>query len=143
MTAFALDPRLGADTRLIAPHGRLSIRLMDDARWPWIIVVPEVAGLTDMDGLDDGLARDLAVALSRLSGLLKSLGLCESTNVATLSNMVTQMHWHVVGRQEGDPGWPGPVWGHGKRQPYGEDEAIQFVARLRGAWEKVAPEETI
>ncbi|EFL89816.1 HIT family protein [Ahrensia sp. R2A130] len=142
MTSFTLDPRLDADTHLIANHGSFSIRLMDDDRWPWIIVVPEVAGLTDMDGLDDALAIDLAITLSRLSAIVKNLGLADSTNVATLSNMVTQMHWHVVGRSVGDPGWPGPVWGHGERVPYAANDAAALVARLRAAWDKVAPKPT-
>lgn len=142
MTVFQIDPRLNADTHFITTHDELSIRLMDDARWPWIIVVPEVAGLADMDGMDDALAQDLALTLSRLSGILKALGLCDSTNVATLSNMVTQMHWHVVGRSTGDPGWPGPVWGYGERVPYDADDAAALVAKLASAWDKVAPNPT-
>lgn len=142
MTTFTLDPRLDADTIPILIEGTLSLRLVDDARWPWLMVVPMVADLADADNVPESLRPALGRMLYRASALLKALELCDSTNVATLSNVVTQLHWHVVGRRAGDPGWPGPVWGHGQKVPYAEDEAAALVARIRDAWDKGTSDQT-
>jgi diadenosine tetraphosphate (Ap4A) HIT family hydrolase len=128
---WKIDPRLESDTFIIHPGKRLEIRLMNDSRWPWIMVVPAITGLCDLDEFPkDGLT-ELSLLLHDLSGTLKDMGVCTSTNVATLSNVVTQMHWHVVGRNEGDANWPGPVWGFEKALAYGRDDADRFISDFK------------
>lgn len=127
---FTMDDRLATDTYHVRTVSEISVRLMDDARWPWVILIPQIGGLRDYDDIDlytrgnlDGLAADV-------SRILKISDLCQSTNIATLGNVVKQFHLHVVGRRNGDPGWPGPVWGFGERQPYAVAKAEEMIARL-------------
>ena len=131
---WSLDPRLEKDTILIASADSWQTRLMNDARWPWIIVVPTVPGAADIDDYQRGGLGALANHLADISAALKQMSVCTSTNVATLGNVVTQMHWHVVGRREGDANWPGPVWGFETALPYGKEEAKNFIDSFRKAF---------
>lgn len=130
MSAFTLHPRLEADT---IPLGRLTLAralLMKDARWPWLILVPEREGaeeIFDLGARDRGVLTEetslVAEALSQETGAYK-------INLGALGNMVRQLHIHVIARQEGDAGWPGPVWGQGEPLPYGPGDAEALAARL-------------
>lgn len=133
MPDFELDTRLSGDSRPVANLGLCRLRLMDDARWPWLLLVPQRAGLVevfDLSPLDQTLLTfetDLvAKALKRLTG-------CTKINVGSLGNQVRQLHVHVVARSEGDAAWPGPVWGHGEREPYEKNSADALIASLRAA----------
>ena len=130
---WALDGRLEGDTFLIAANEAWQTRLMNDRRWPWVIVVPVGAGAEDIEDLDAGSLGALVQHLARISAALKAMKVCTSTNVATLGNVVKQMHWHVVGRSEGDANWPAPVWGFEKALPYGRQDADRFISDLRKA----------
>lgn len=133
MTHWTLDPRLERDTLLIHADRDWQTRLMNDSRWPWLIVVPLAKDAADIEDLPEKHHAGLMAHLCDLSIALKKTGACTSTNVATIGNVVTQMHWHVVGRKEGDPNWPAPVWGFETPVPYDKAEADAFIARLRAA----------
>lgn len=135
---FTLDDRLAADTFEIGTLSEISVRLMSDSRWPWIILVPQIPGLRDYDDIDPRLRHRLDEIAAGLSRALKADGLCQSTNIATLGNVVAQFHLHVVGRNPSDPGWPGPVWGFGECQPYDADEARKMIARLANHLTRIA-----
>jgi len=128
-----INARLIADTLFIGTNGVFQTRLMNDSRWPWIIVIPLRAGIEDIDDHTEEELREMSVALHEFSATLKAMGACTSTNVATLGNVVKQMHWHVVGRCEDDPNWPGPVWGFEKPVPYGREEAEAFISGFKKA----------
>jgi diadenosine tetraphosphate (Ap4A) HIT family hydrolase len=133
-TAWTLDDRLEKDTILIYSGSQCQIRLMNDKRWPWIIVVPTGHDLVDIDDYQKSDLNPIMMVLHDISGTLKAMNLCQSTNVGTLGNVVKQMHWHVVGRSEDDPNWPAPVWGFEKPVPYGKDEADQFIHFFKKAY---------
>ena len=123
---FALDPRLGADT---LPAGHLPLcemRLMNDARFPWLILVPRRAGARELHDLCPADRAVLMEEANAASAVLAAHGAFK-VNVGALGNIVAQLHVHVVARQPGDAAWPGPVWGAGKRQPY-DGEAGQALA---------------
>jgi diadenosine tetraphosphate (Ap4A) HIT family hydrolase len=130
---FELDPKLEADTLPAMWLGLCELRLMDDRRWPWLILVPQRRGIEeihDLTPLDQTMlvfeAATVAQALKRLTG-------CTKINTGALGNVVRQLHFHIVARTEGDAGWPGPVWGHGPRQPYRREDAHRFVDSVRAA----------
>lgn len=133
MAPWKLDPRLENDTMLIASGDAWQTRLMNDNRWPWIIVVPHAGDVQDIDDVQQDKLAALSDYLADISRALKKMGVCTSTNVATLGNVVTQMHWHVVGRREGDANWPEPVWGFETPLPYGKEEAEAFIDSFRKA----------
>lgn len=116
--AFSLDPRLAADTHPVGDLALCSVLLMDDARFPWLILVPRRPGLsefTDLAPEEAGLAfEEIRLAV----GVVQALARPDKVNVASLGNVVPQLHIHVVARFRSDPAWPGPVWGVGERKPY-------------------------
>ena len=127
---FALDPRLAADTVPVGDLALCSVHLMDDARFPWLILVPRRGGaseLTDLTAEDAAALMDeIRIAVSVMLALAKP----DKVNVGALGNVVPQLHVHVVGRFLSDPAWPGPVWGHGTRTPYPPHARAQMVERI-------------
>ena len=107
--SFALDPRLAADTLPIGDLALSRALLMNDARYPWLILVPRRAGLSEIVEL---AAQDRAVLIEEIaaaSAFLRALPHVDKLNVGALGNIVAQLHVHVIGRAVGDPAWPGPV----------------------------------
>lgn len=127
---FALDPRLAADTVPVGDLALCSVHLMDDARFPWLILVPRrsrASELTDLTAEDAAALMDeIRIAVSVMLALAKP----DKVNVGALGNIVPQLHVHVVGRFLSDPAWPGPVWGHGTRTPYPPHARAQMVERI-------------
>lgn len=117
-TTFELDARLAADTVLIGRSDGGLVLLMDDARWPWLLLVPERPGVSQLHELDpDEAMRVLGTSLAIARAMTGALP-DRRINVGALGNVVAQLHLHHVLRHAGDPAWPGPVWGHGKVLPY-------------------------
>ena len=131
MTDFVLDPRLAADTAFIADGPLSQVRLMDDARFPWLLLVPRVAGAREWIDLDGGQQRLLLAEINQLSQLLRTEAGVEKINIGALGNVVRQLHVHVVGRHAGDPAWPGPVWGSGAALRHDPEELAALTVRWR------------
>ena len=131
MHAFVLDGRLAADSVELGRLSACQVRLMDDMRWPWLILVPLRAGLSEMHDLTAQdlplVANDISLASARLKAATGALKI----NTGALGNLVRQLHIHVIARNEGDTAWPGPVWGYGMRQPY-SDQARATAAETYG-----------
>ena len=113
MTDFLLDPRLAADSAFIADGPLSQVRLMDDTRYPWLVLVPRVNGASEWLDLDGGQQRLLLAEINQAGQLIRAQPGVEKLNIGALGNIVRQLHVHLVGRHDGDPAWPGPVWGHG------------------------------
>jgi len=130
--SFVLHERLAADTVPLADLVLSSARLMNDDRWPWIILVPRRADAHELRALDEAdqvqLMREIALASRALSTIYQP----DKINVGALGNLVPQLHVHVIGRTRDDEAWPGPVWGVGNARPYG-DALETTLARLRKA----------
>ena len=111
--SLTLDPRLAADTVPVAELALCSVRLMDDARFGWLVLVPRQAALVEVSDLPAD-ERALMWQEVELAGeALRSVFPCDKLNIGALGNIVRQLHVHVVARREGDAAWPGPVWGQG------------------------------
>ena len=125
MSDFLLDPRLAADSHFIADRPLSQIRLMDDARYPWLLLVPRVADIAEWIELDGNQQRLLLAEINQAGKLVHVEPGVEKLNIGALGNVVRQFHVHLVGRHAGDPAWPGPVWGNGTalRFPAAEREA--------------------
>lgn len=130
---FELHPRLERDT---LPLGRVRgarLRLMDDARFIWVMLVPEQPGVTELHQLGPDALQTLMLGCTRVAERLAREFGAARMNVAALGNVVAQLHVHVVVRHEDDPAWPGPVWGHGTAVPYREPQRTQVLERLSRA----------
>jgi diadenosine tetraphosphate (Ap4A) HIT family hydrolase len=116
---FTLHPTLAKDSDLAARVGALQIRLMDDSRYFWLIIVPETdAG--ELHDLEPETATALWVAIRALGQRLKDHTNADKINAAAIGNMVPQLHFHLVARHVGDADWPRPIWGNGAPTPLPE-----------------------
>lgn len=118
MSDFVLHPRLVGDTAFVADWSFSRVLLMNDARFPWLIVVPRLANATEIFDLNAQERAILIEEVARASAGLKKFSACAKINIGALGNLVPQLHIHIVARNPGDAAWPGPVWGHGQAQPY-------------------------
>ncbi|MBI3676856.1 MAG: HIT domain-containing protein [Proteobacteria bacterium] len=131
MQSFSLHPRLEADTVLVADWGLSRVLLMNDARYPWLVLVPRRVGLTELHDLNHAESLVLTEELRRASSHLKALTGAAKINVGALGNLVPQLHVHVIARNPGDAAWPGPVWGQGATVPYEPSARDAFLAKLK------------
>lgn len=129
--AFELDARLAADTVSVTKRGAIDIRLMRDARYHWLVLVPEIEAAVEWFDLPDVAARGLFTTAQECSQRLKALTRADKMNVAALGNMVPQLHVHVIARHTGDAAWPGPVWGVGAAVDYDEAGLKDRLIALR------------
>ena len=129
--AFELDTRLAADSVLIADGPLSQIRLMNDARFPWVVLVPRVAGASEWIDLDGNQQRLLLAEINQISRHLKQKPGVTKLNIGALGNIVKQLHVHIVGRHENDAAWPGPVWGSGQAQRFDVQELAERVETWR------------
>ena len=131
--AFALDPRLAADTQLVGDLEFSRVLLMDDVRFPWLILVPRRAGLRDLIDLPREDQHRLLDETDRCARVLHALQKPDKLNIAALGNLVAQLHMHVIARFVHDAAWPRPVWGIGERKPYDSGEMGALLCSLRAA----------
>jgi diadenosine tetraphosphate (Ap4A) HIT family hydrolase len=124
---FVLDDRLAADTVVIGDLPLTRALLMNDARYPWVILVPRRQGLNELTDLCAQERWALTEELAEAAEILRKAPGVEKVNVGMLGNIVRQLHAHVVGRRVGDAAWPGPVWGSGAARAY---EAAALEERL-------------
>ena len=136
MTAnkFVLDPSLEAETSVIGELGLCKVLLMDDARFPWIVLVPKRAGLVEIIDLGSADLVRLIEEIATASGVLEAATSPHKLNVAALGNVVRQLHVHIIARFENDAAWPSPVWGKGERVPYQPVARAEFSGKLRAGF---------
>lgn len=115
---FRLASRLAADSLFLVDWPLCQVRLMDDARFPWLILVPRRPGLEEWTELGAKDSAQLAEEIGKAGRALARMFAPTKLNVGALGNIVRQMHVHVIARFETDAAWPGPVWGQGARIPY-------------------------
>ena len=131
--SFELHPTLAADSAFVISLDLCDVRLVRDARYPWVLLIPRVAHARDAYELSDAQQIALTRESSQVSRALMALFDPSKLNVAALGNMVPQLHVHHVARSPGDAAWPRPVWGVGEAEPYADDALAERVAALRAA----------
>ncbi|PCJ32920.1 MAG: HIT family protein [Gammaproteobacteria bacterium] len=131
---FTLDPRLEQDTIHLGEFPLCRVLLMNDARYPWIILVPRQTGLTEVFQLTEADQQQLMRESSFVAEKLNELVQADKINTAALGNVVSQLHIHHVARYYQDESWPAPVWGKGTAVVYTEDEANAVMQQLTRAF---------
>ncbi|WP_241085264.1 HIT domain-containing protein [Candidatus Vondammii sp. HM_W22] len=132
---YQLHSRLKADTFTVC---HLTLRLLDDNRFPWFILVPCREDMTEIHQLSEK-DQQLIRESSQVSAALNVICSPDKINIAALGNLVPQLHWHVVARSRDDACWPGPVWGCGEAQHYTDQAATRLKERMK---QLVKPEGT-
>lgn len=129
-SGWSLHPQLAADTVPVGDLALSRVLAMNDADFPWLILVPRRAGaseMIDLGGEQATLMDEIAIA----SRALKDQTRCDKLNVAAIGNAVPQLHIHIVARRRDDPLWPKPVWGVSAGRRYQEGEIARFVAAIQ------------
>ena len=128
---FKLDSTLEQDTVALGDTADYDIRLANDSRFPWVIVVPKVEMATELYHLTPAQQQQLALDSARLGSELMELFSGDSLNTGALGNVVRQLHIHHVVRYKTDQAWPGPVWGAGTAIRYSEQKLADRVKKLQ------------
>ena len=128
---FIIDPILRRDTISVAENAWVMLRLMDDARFPWAILIPKTDGAVELSDLPEDvfhsvvtLARDIGVVMQEVFG-------ADKVNTAAIGNVVSQVHVHVIARRKDDVLWPSPVWGNGTPIPMSQDVRDYRLSELQ------------
>ena len=133
---FTLDPRLAADSHFLLDAPLCRIGLMDDARFPWLILVPCVPLVREWPDLSAIQQVQLQVEINVAArALQQAFPHGEKLNIAALGNVVPQLHIHVILRHTGDAAWPKPVWNEGEREPYSPESAQETLSAIMSCWD--------
>ncbi len=130
-----MNPRIEADTFPVCTTAFSNVRLMNDKRWPWFILLPneperlntEDAASAELHDLPEKLRTGFMGDVTRVSELVKQHTQCKSVNIAMLGNVVPDLHCHVIAREEGDINWPSPVWGFEHAIAYSNDQPQALI----------------
>lgn len=133
---FRADPAFEAGSIAVADWPLCQVRLQDDARFPWLILIPRRTGLTELDQLKLSDLNLLMSEVLRAGDAVRALGRMidrpvEKLNVAALGNVTAQLHVHVIGRRSDDPVWPDPVWGRGSAERWSPPRLETLIEALR------------
>ncbi|HVR82571.1 MAG TPA: HIT family protein [Luteimonas sp.] len=128
---YELHPQLAADTHPVATFALCDLRLMDDANYPWLVLVPRLPVARELVDLDQAQRHALSDEIDRAGRALRDAFQPFKLNVAALGNLVPQLHVHVIARYEHDPAWPSPVWGRVAARPYTPELLVERISLLR------------
>jgi diadenosine tetraphosphate (Ap4A) HIT family hydrolase len=127
---WQLHPQLARDTIVIGDLPLSRVLIVNDANWPWLLLVPrrDVSEIVDLDEVEQA---QLTTEIARVARALKSVTACDKLNIAALGNVVPQLHVHVIARRAGDAGWPKPIWGAAPPLAHDQAELERFTAAIR------------
>lgn len=138
MVDFTADPAFEGGSIAAADWPLSHVRLQDDARFPWLILIPRIAAARELEDLAIADRAVLTEELVRAGDLVRDMGRLldrpvEKLNIAALGNVTPQLHVHVVGRRRDDACWPDPVWGRGPAVRYAGDPRDALLAAVRAS----------
>lgn len=131
MIRFDLNPRLEGDSLPVADLPLCAVRLMKDANYPWLLLIPRQSDLVEITDLSAPDRLRLMEEIAAAAEALKTITGCDKINVGALGNMVPQLHVHVIARFRTDAAWPNPVWGAAPAGTYDPVELEALIGRLR------------
>jgi diadenosine tetraphosphate (Ap4A) HIT family hydrolase len=132
MADWSLHPQLAADTINLGDLPVSRVLLMNDANYPWLILVPRKPDITEVVELDESEQTQLMREITRAARAMREVTACHKLNIAALGNMVPQLHVHIIARFLNDAAWPSPVWGVVPVRAYERAALHDFAAPLRG-----------
>lgn len=133
MAGFFLHTQLAQDTFFVKDLKLSKLLLMNDARFPWVILVPRHENVRDLIDLLPAHQRILLHEINRVSTFMKHYFNAEKLNIATIGNIVSQLHVHVVARSSKDAAWPKPVWGYGETMRYADGKEEKIIEAMNQA----------
>lgn len=130
---FELNPILEQDTITVTTLPLSRVLLMNDARYPWLILVPQREDIKEIHHLSRDDQNTLFTEIMLASNIIEAMFSPDKLNVGALGNLVPQLHVHVIARYKSDPAWPGPVWGHSAAEPYAPEPLKAMLKQLKEA----------
>lgn len=133
LAGFTLHPTLERDSHHLAWLSLCEIRIIDDARWQWLLLIPQrpdIKEIYELAPLDQVM---MTFETNLVAEALQMTTECDKLNIATIGNKVPQLHQHIIARQIDDAAWPEPVWGKGTPQPYDESDLNIVMKRIKTA----------
>jgi diadenosine tetraphosphate (Ap4A) HIT family hydrolase len=118
MADWMLHPQLARDTTNLGDLPLSRALVINDANYPWLILVPRKPDITEVIDLDEDEQTQLMTEVTRAARVLREVTACHKLNLAALGNAVPQLHVHVIARFRHDAAWPRPVWGVVPAKPY-------------------------
>jgi diadenosine tetraphosphate (Ap4A) HIT family hydrolase len=129
--AWSLHPQLERDTANLGDLPLSRVLVINDANYPWVLLVPRRPEITEIVDLDEVEQAQLMTEITRVSRAVREVTKCDKLNVAALGNMVPQLHVHIIARFRSDPAWPKPVWGAVPPRDYNREDLHGFATPLR------------
>jgi diadenosine tetraphosphate (Ap4A) HIT family hydrolase len=117
------------DSILVKQYDEFMVRLINDQRFPWVLVIPTY-DVVEFHDVPWPKAEALTKFLHQLSANMKQEFKADKMNLATLGNVVPQLHFHLIARYTSDAAWPKPVWGQGTQELYKEDALEVMIRRV-------------
>ena len=128
---WSLHPQLARDTIVMGDLALSRLLVVNDANWPWLLLVPRRSGVSEIIDLAEVERAQLMTEITRVAHALKEVTACDKLNVAALGNVVAQLHVHVIARRSGDAGWPKTIWGAAPPLPHDPRELDRFVTAIK------------
>lgn len=130
---FTLDPRLEQSSFFVTDLPLCQVRLSHDSRYPWLILIPRITNISEVFDLTVQQQQDLWTETTAIAKVLHQQTSPHKINIATLGNVVAQLHVHVVARFTHDFAWPQPIWGRGDPIPYDDQITRKLIDQYRKA----------
>lgn len=130
-TKWSLHPRLAKDTINIGDLPLSQVLIIQDANYPWLLLVPRRPDISEIIDLDEVEQAQLMTEIARVARALKEVTQCDKLNIAALGNAVPQLHVHIIARRQSDAAWPRPVWGVVPPLPHDKEELEAFTSAIR------------
>lgn len=128
---FNLNTKLEQDSIFICDLNISQLRLMNDSNYLWFLLVPKQESLTEIIDLTFSNQIELLQEINLISNIIKQNFRCKKLNIANLGNIVSQLHIHIIARNEDDVAFPKPVWGAFKSNPYIQSEIIIICQKIK------------
>lgn len=127
---FFLDSKLKADTFFVTDLKISRVLLMNNANYPWLILVPRRPDLVELTDLTFDKQIEVLREINLVSQILQRKFQPHKLNIGALGNVVRQLHIHVIARFENDAAFPKPVWGEASK-PYEQKDVQDLVQEIK------------
>jgi diadenosine tetraphosphate (Ap4A) HIT family hydrolase len=128
---WRLDPLLQRDTVPVGDLPLSRVLLINDANYPWLLLVPRRVGTSEITDLEYVEQAQLMTEIAAAGRVMKEMTGCDKINTAALGNVVAQLHVHIIARKRGDAAWPKPVWGVVPAVAYIDTQLQDLIPQLQ------------
>ena len=133
MGEFTLDHRIKSTSLPIKSVANFEVRLVNDSRFLWLLLIPQSAAVTELRDLAQNERHQLIDIAAQIADIVQAKTNADKMNIATIGNIVPQLHLHIIARHKDDAAWPNPVWGDDAQRPY-DDQSAQDITQNIKNW---------